>query len=134
MLGFGLALMAIGGISGAAYLWSRFGYRIEAQPNTNATMTTDDQLVAGAPPASEMTDAQEGAGNTKEAIDAQEDSNQMNVAPDVRRNSFLDDPNGKGPGTDYVSGNDITGAASFLTMASGYLDDPNPEYDGPTVY
>jgi hypothetical protein len=136
VLGLGLAVLAIGGVTGVAYLLSRMQYQLPASgPKAGGgayEQTPDDQLVPE-PPDAELTDPQQGASNVKEAIDAQEDAN-SELAPDRRRDPFDDDPDAVGPGVDRVSNNGIGGVASFLAMATGYVEEDNPEYQGPPIY
>jgi hypothetical protein len=134
VLGVGLAIAAVGGISAIAYLLSRIQ---SVRPAGGAPPPAYQQQAAGElepePPDAEVQNPQEGAANVSEAIDAQEKAN-TNLGADRRRHFTDDDTEAQPPGTDYVSDNDVSGVADWLTMASGYLDEEDPEYQGPPIY
>lgn len=134
MLGLGLAVISIGGAVFASYLFSRLSYRSigSAELGGAYEMQPSDQLVPERNDAG-VTDPQQGASNIAESIDAQERSNEQ-LRPARRRDPNQDDPVWQGPGVDYVSANQINGVASFLAMATGAIEESNPEYQGPPIY
>ena len=134
MLGLGLAFAAIGGISAVAYLFSRVQPVRPTMPAPDGAHQQQkaDQLEQE-PADAEKQNVQEGAANIDAAIDAQGKAN-SNLGADRRRNPRDDDSVAQPPGTDYISENEISGVADFLTMGTGYLEEEDPEYQGPTIY
>lgn len=135
MLGVGLAIVGVGVLTGIAYYFRTLGYRgasggkqVAAPP---AEMTPDDQVVPE-PQDADKTDQQQGIDNVKSANRALGIANEE--LPENRRlNPNLDDGNYQAPGTDYVSASDIDNSASLLTMMTGYVEEENPEYQGPDI-
>jgi len=151
MLGFALALVAVGAVTGFAYLTRRFPLAsgegggpsdpvqrptmedpTGAKPNGAPSMkpggshaeTPADQLVR-APNDAAITNPQAGSTDTAEAIDAQQRAN-VELPADYGANPDLDSP-WVPPDQDTISESSLNGIASPLDMICGGGED-SPEY------